>query len=82
MTKEEAQKEVQRLLGEANQLVSKAEALMDEHRFSAGFLGKDYCPRDLTEEELDYDRDNDFPINRDWMGVGDGGEWMGSSDVC
>lgn len=82
MTKEEAQKEVQRLLSQAGALVKEAEKLMDEHRFSAGFLEKEYCPRDLTREELDYDRDSDFPINRDWMSVGDGGCWMGSSDMC
>lgn len=82
MTQEEAQKEVQRLLEEAHGIVRQAELLMDTHRFSASFLDKEYCPRDLTEEELDCDNDVDFPINRDWMSVGDGGEWMGSSDRC
>lgn len=82
MTKEEAQREVQRLLGEACDVVRQAERLMDTHRFSASFLEKEYCPRDLTEEELDCDSDLDWPINRDWMSVGDGGEWMGSSDRC
>jgi len=79
MTTEEAQKEAQRLLEEAHGLVSQAERLMDTHRFSMSFLDKDYCPRDLSEEEID---DSDFPINRDWMSVGDGGEWMSSSDRC
>jgi len=82
MTKEEAQKEVQRLLEEAGGLVREAERLMDTHRFTASFLDKDYCPRDLSEEELDDEIDPGFPINRDWMSVGDGGEWMGSSDRC
>lgn len=82
MTKEEAQLEVQRLLTEAGALVDSAEKLMDEHRFSASFLDKDYCPNNMTEEELDDDTDVDWPINRDWMEVGDGGMWMSSSDIC
>ncbi len=81
MNKEKAQKEAQRLLEEAYVLVRQAEELADTHRFTMSFLDKDYCPRDLSEEELE-DDDCDFPINRDWMSVGDGGEWMGSSDRC
>ncbi len=79
MTKEEAQKRVQELLSEAMALVREAEGLMNEHRFTTDFMGRDYCPDDLTSDEID---EGYFPINRDWMSVGDGGEWMGSSDRC
>ncbi len=79
MIREEAEREVQRLLSEAQLLMDRAENLMNVHRFSASFLGKSYCPNALTEDELE---DGEFPINHDWMGVGDGGEWMGSSDQC
>lgn len=78
MSKEQAQKEVQRLLKEAHSLVHQAEALMDEHRFAASFLNKSYCPRDLSSDELEGDQ---FVVPQ-WADVGDGGIWMSSSDMC
>lgn len=78
MTREEAEKETQRLLEEAYSLVSQAETLMDTHRFSMSFLDKDYCPHDLTEEEIEQ---GDLPYDG-WMSVGDGGVWLSSSDKC
>ena len=84
MTKEQAEKEVQRLLSEARALIGGAERLMDAHRFTVSFEGRDYCPRDLTIEEIEFLKEGelDFPYNQDWMEVGDGGVWMGSSDIC
>ncbi len=79
MTKEEAEKEVQRLLADAAELVFRAEKLMDEHRFSAEFLSKDYCPSALTEEEIEQ---GDLPYAYGWMSAGDGGMWLSSSDKC
>jgi hypothetical protein len=79
MTEEEAKKEVQGLLAQAEALISRAEALMDKHRFTVEFHGRDYCPRDLTGDEIE---NGSFPVIPDWMGSGDGGVWMGSSDRC
>lgn len=79
MTKEEAQKEVQQLIADATTLVERAEKLMDEHRFSTEFLGKDYCPKELTEEEIE---NSDLPCAYGWMTAGDGGVWLSSSDKC
>lgn len=79
MTKEEAKKEVARLLSDSYEFIRKAEELMDIHRFSTSFLDKDYCPRDLSRDEI---QGREFPINPDYMSVGDGGQWMSSSDQC
>lgn len=81
-TKEQAQAEVQRLLGEAGKILAEAEKIMDKHRLTASFLDRDYCPRDLTQEELD-DEDLRYELNvGPYIGVGDGGCWQGSSDLC
>jgi hypothetical protein len=79
MTREEAQKEAQRLLEEANGLVTQAERLMDTHRFSMSFLYRDYCPKELSEEEIE---DGQLPYAYGWMSAGDGGVWLSSSDKC
>lgn len=79
MTRAEAQKEAQRLISEALVLVEQAQGLMDEHRFSVRFLGKDYCPRDLSEEEIE---DGRLPYAYGWMSAGDGGVWLSSSGKC
>lgn len=79
MTKEQAEKEAQRLLEEAHSLIGQAERLMDEHRFSMSFLDRDYCPRELTEEEIEQGK---LPYAYGWMSAGDGGAWLGSSDKC
>lgn len=79
MTKHEAaQKEAQRLLEEAYALVNQAQALMDEHRFSMDFLDKEYCPKNLTEDEIEAGR---LPYAYGWS-AGDGGVWLSSSDKC
>ena len=78
MTKNEAQKEAQRLLAEASKLVDAAERLMDEHRFSIAFFGKNYCPNNLTTEEVE---EGDLPIGS-YLSEGDGGVWQSSSDMC
>lgn len=79
MTKEEAQLEVQKLLSQATGLISEAEKLMDEHRFSVDFMGREYCPSALTEDEIEA---GDLPYAYAWMTVGDGGEWLSSTDKC
>lgn len=79
MTREEAEREAQRLLEEANSLVTQAEALMDTHRFSMSFLDKDYCPKELTDDEIE---EGELPYAYGWMSPGDGGVWLGSSDRC
>jgi hypothetical protein len=79
MTKYEAQREAQRLFEEAYALVSQAQSLMDEHRFSMDFMEKEYCPKNLTEDEIE---DGQLPYAYGWMSVGDGGVWLSSSDKC
>lgn len=79
MTKQEAQKEAQRLLEEAFAMVGQAQSLMDEHRFSMNFLDREYCPRHLTEEEIE---GGQLPYAYGWMSAGGGGIWLSSSDKC
>lgn len=84
MTKEEAKKKAQELLTQANELVSAAEKIMDEHRFSLPFLDKDYCPRNLTKDEVESgeSEDGEYLYVGNYGEVGYGGYWQGSSDMC
>ena len=79
MNKQDAQREVQRLFAEARLVLDKAEALMNEHRFGASFLGKTFCPADLSSAEVSGDGDFRAPT---WAEPGSGGFWMSSSDMC
>jgi hypothetical protein len=78
MTKEEAQQQAQVYLKEAREAIMKAENLADQHRFTMDFLDKEYCPRDITEEEKE---EGELPIGQ-FVEVGEGGCWQSSSDMC
>lgn len=79
MSSNDPKEQVQSLLAVAYEFIRQAQDIMDRERFTVSFLGKRYCPSNLTREEME---EWELPYRYGWMSPGDGGEWLSSSNMC